>query len=253
MKKRAACWITGVAIALPLLLIAGCPTSSEGIDLTERGELAMAIRRVSESATATATAQVSDNNILSFPYTEIVLADDQVLYINNVPLTATTGTTFGLDAAVAATVEAADAPDTYTISFDNEGTITTCEVTPPLDFDEVTPESGDEVERDGFELEWDPSDDATITISITGWVWSYTSEGTLEVVEYTVSLADLADDGDITIGSGNLASFLAGDITVALTRVKTISQKLGFSSGTIQMAISRAISLTLIESSDETG
>jgi hypothetical protein len=249
MRGRVLFRIAGTATALAVLLIAGCPTSSEGIDLTERGVLSLLISRVSESAVATATAQVSDSSILSFPYTEIVLADDQILYANDVPLTATMRTVLGLDATVAATIEAVDEPDTYTISFDNQGVITTYEVTPPEDFSEVTPEPSTEVPRDGFELEWDPSDDdeASITITIAGSTWSYAEDGSLQVVDYEVSLSDLADDGDISIGSTELP-FLAGDISVTLTRVKTISRKLGFSSGTIRLEIEREIPLTLVES-----
>lgn len=241
------------AIALASLVNTDCTTSSEGIDLTEDGVLTLVISRVSASAIATATAGVVDNGILSLSSGKIVLVDDQVLSVNNVPLTPTTLTDLGLDATVSATIEAVEAPDTYTISFDNQGVITTCEATPPEDFSEVTPEPSTEVPRDGFELEWKPlgDDDVTVTITITGSALSYEEDGSVQVVDYDVSLSDLADDGDIAIGSTELYQFLAGDISVTLTRVKSISQKLGFSDGTIRLEIGREIPLVLVEPSTD--
>lgn len=246
-------WIVYGVLILPVLLAAGCPTTSEGIDLTERGVLTLAIGRVSESTVARARALVSDNDILSIPYTEIVLADDQILSVNGTPLTETTWTEFGLDATVSATIAAVDAPDTYTISFDNQGVITMFEATPPEDFSEVTPAPSTEVFRDGFELAWEPSDDSdtTVDIAITGSIFAYAEDGSVEVVEYAVTLQDLADDGDVTIGPGALYQFLAGDLSVTLTRVKSITQKLGFSAGTIRLEIDYTVPLTLIESSTE--
>ncbi|MBN2559383.1 MAG: hypothetical protein JXQ75_00430 [Phycisphaerae bacterium] len=246
---KGACRIVCCALMLSVCLATGCRTSSEGIDLTERGVLTLMINRVSESTVATATAQVTDNNILSIPGTQIVLADDQVLSINDVPLTATALTILGLDATVSATIEAADAPDTYTISFDNQGVTTTFETTPPKDFTEVTPEPSAEVSRDGFELTWEPSDDdgVTVTVTISGSGVSYAEDGSAQVVDHVVTLSDLADDGAVTIGSTQLYEFVNGDITVAVTRVKSVSQKLGFSGGTIRMEIGLEISLTLVE------
>jgi hypothetical protein len=66
-----------------------------------------------------------------------------------------------------------------------------------------------------------------------------------------VTLSDLADDGDVTIGSSQLAYFLTGDLTVTLRRVRTISQKLGFSSGTIILRADHEIALTLEEPDED--
>ena len=251
MRGRAVLRILTAAIALPVLLTAGCLTSSEGIDLTERGVLVLTVSRVSGSALATAVAGVTDD--LSITSSGILLADDQILYVNDVPLSATARTALGLEATYTATVEGVEAPDTYAISFDNEGVVTSIEVEPPEDFTDVEPDSSDEVERDGFELTWDVSDDddVTITITIVGSVLSYDDDGNLEVVEYAVSLPGLVDDGGINIGSAELSAFVAGDITVALTRVRTVTPKLGFTEGTIQLMVSHELPLTLVETGED--
>ncbi len=244
--------IVGIVV-LPLLLVAGCPLSSDSVDLSARGNLTLVVSRTSESAIATATAQVADNSILSLTHRKITLADDQILSVNDVPLAATTLTDLGLDATVSATIEAVEAPYKYTLSFDNQGVTTTFKVAPPDDFSDVTPAASTVVSRSGFDLTWEPvDDDATVSITIAGQVVSYASDGSARVGAGTVSLADLADDGGISIGSAQLSGFVAGDITVTLTRAKTASQKLGFSAGTIRLEIVRTIPLTLTVSTVQT-
>ncbi len=244
--------IVGI-VAFPLLLVAGCPLSSDSVDLSARGNMTLVVNRASESAIATATAQVTDNNILSLAHRKITLADDQILSVNDVPLTATTLTDLGLDATLTATIEAVESPYKYTVSFDNEGVTTTFKVAPPDDFSAVTPAASTVVLRSGFDLTWEPADDdATVSITIAGQVVSYASDGSAHVGAGTVSLADLADDGSVSIGSAQLSEFVVGDITVTLTRAKTASQKLGFSAGTIRLEIVRQIPLTLAVSTVQT-
>ncbi len=248
MKPGPNCRIAGAMLATSILSLASCTTSSEGIDLTERGVLTLVINRVSESAIATAAAQVRDDDSLF--EIKIELADDQIISINNVPLTATTRTVLGLDATVASTIESVDAPDSYTVSFDNQGVETTVEIEAPEDFGDVAPESANQVTRDGFDLEWDQleeDDEATVTISITGLTLSYTDDGALQAVDHVVSLPGLVDDGGVTIGSAQLAAFLSGELTVTLRRTHIVSQKLGFADGTVVLEVDREIALTLID------
>jgi len=246
MHKRTRALIVSGAVALPLLLIAGCPTSSEGIDLTERGELTMVITRASESTIATATAQVMDSGIIAIADRKITLADDQILSINEVPLTATTLTDLGLDTAVAAVIEAVEDDEEYTIEFDNQGTKTMIDVSPPEDFAGVEPDRLDEVDRGGFDIVWDASnDDTLVSVVITGQIYAYLEDGSLGIVEGTLSLPNLPDDGELSIGAAELNQFINGDITVTLTREMTISQKLGFTEGTFYLRITLETPLTL--------
>ena len=257
-------WTRAAALAVALVsgafLMAGCLTSntisSEGIDLSERGELTLAITRVSASAIATVAATVEDAASLS---TQIVLSDDQIVTVNEIPLVSTSDTILGLDATLTATIESVDAPDIYEIAFDNEGVVTSFKVTPPVDFDAATPESGTEVSRDGFDLAWElvdeedaeEDDDVTLTIALTGTAYYYDDDLNLQSTEYTVMLDNLADDGEISIGSAELYPFVAGDITVTLVRQKLISQKLGFASGTFRLQVVREIELTLVEPEED--
>ena len=248
-------WVGVLCGAAALVLLAGgCPTSSEGIDLSEVGELTLVVSRVSDATLATATGQVvKASSPLSISQTEIILADDQVLSVNDTALTPTAWTEAGLDSVVTATVEAVDAPATYEIAFDNAGVTTSFKATPPEDFDDIEPDNGDEVSTEGFDLAWEASDDDDVAISVTisGLTLAYDDNGILQVVTHSISLTDLADDGDLTIGSTELLPFLEGEIEVTLTRVKTISQKLGFSAGTIVLEISQTLELMLVEPESE--
>ncbi len=98
---------------LVVVVVVGGATSSEGIDLSEQGELTMVVSRVSDSAVATVTAEVEDNSTSLFVSSGIILGDDQVLPVNGTVLTATSATSLGLVASVAATIAAAD---TYALS-----------------------------------------------------------------------------------------------------------------------------------------
>jgi hypothetical protein len=244
-----------LAIACSLLLVAGCPTSSEGIDLTTQGVLSLAITRTSEAATATATAVVTNNSVASITQSKIKLGTDQVLSVNTVPLTATALTSLGVDATVAATVTAVAAPATYAIQFDNQGTTSSCAVAPPEDFAAVTPAAGTTVPRAGFTIAWAPSgeSDVIVGVTITGYILTYAQNGTLQETQTSVSLADVPDIGTAMVGATQLASFIAGNITVRMTRQRTVSQPLGFATGTIRLNIVRDIPLTLVETVATTG
>ncbi len=244
-----------LAVALPMLPVAGCPTSSEGIDLATEATLTLVVSRVSLASTATASAVVVKSGTTALPQNKIALADDQILSVNNVALTGTTWTSVGVDATVASTVAAVEAPATYSIQFDAQGTITTCTVTPPKDFSAVTPAASTTVPRTGFTIAWTPSgeSDVTVGITITGYVWSYTQSGTLQATQTSVSLADVPDTGTATVGTTQLSSFTVGSITATLTRQRTVSQSLGFSSGTVRLKIVREIPLTLAETVATTG
>lgn len=235
--------------AFAVLLFGGCPTSSTGLDLSADGVLELVISRISGSSLATATAVVTENTLLAITSSKIALADDQVISVNSVPLTETTKSALGLDAAVDATIEAVDEPDEYTISFDNQGEVTTVDALPPADFDDISPERETEVTRDGFELTWDPAgdDDATINVTITGLVATAAADGSPQVIEFDVPLEGLADDGELTIGSAQLFGFLTGSINVRVTRVKSISRNLGFADGEIRFEIAKVVPLRLVD------
>lgn len=241
--------LTAGMVGLALLLTAGCHSTSEDIDVSERGILTLIISRVSESNIATATAEVRDNNILSFPFTMIALTGEQVLSVNSVPLMQTLASILGLETKVSATISAVDTPDDYVITFDDEGTETSYDAEPPEDFDEVAPADSTQVTRDGIPLVWEEGDDddVTITVTITGQMLSYAADGTAQAVEGVVTLSGIEDDGSYTIGSASLSEFWAGQITVRLTRTKSISRKLGFASGTITLEIAKDIPLTLTD------
>jgi hypothetical protein len=228
---------------------AGCPQSSADIDLATVGELTLVISRPTQSSVATATAQVVNRTILSTTQRKIVLAEDQVLSVNGVALAATAWTALGVDSTVTATFAAVDPPATYAISFDNQGVVTSFAATPPADFTLVTPNAATAVPRSGFGLTWQPSGDADVTvdITITGLIWTY-ADGSWQSSQYSVPRTGLADSGAATIGATDLAWFPAGDITVTLTRSKTIAQNLGFSAGTIVLNIVGQLPLTLVDS-----
>ena len=76
---------------------------------------------------------------------------------------------------------------------------------------------------------------------------TYDDDGNASAVEHSVSLTGLADDGELTIGSAQLNQFIAGDIAIVLTRTKSVSQKLGFASGTITFDISYTLKLELVD------
>lgn len=229
------------------LVVAGCTTSSDGLDLSEVGVLSLVISRDGDASAATATAQVTQDNLVG---SKIMLGDDQVLFVNDVALTPTPRTLLGLDAVVSANVSAKSAPKTYTIRFENQGATSSYEATPPVKLEDVLPEENTEVPRDGFTLMWDaPNSGSTaVDIVISGSALSLADNGTTQVIDYAVTLTDIADDGshDITLADLNL--FLEGPIVVSITRVKTISQKLGFASGTIELSITHDLPLTLVDS-----
>lgn len=228
------------------ILATGCPMSSQGIDLSSKGGLTMTIARTSGSGLATATAQVVELGLLTS--TKLVLADDQVLSVNGKTLTATTRTQLGLDAEYSATVEAVDEPDEYSVSFDDQGVMTTVSVAPPQDFSGVSPKAGAAVSVDGFALSWDQTSGAgaTVEVAITGTsLQANSNTGAIEPVSYTVNIPAIADDGGIMVGASELTYFQTGGITVTLTRVETASQPLNFKSGEIRTEIVRELPLTL--------
>jgi len=234
-------------------IAAGCTSTTEGLDLTENGILTLILHRVSGSAVATAAATVKDAGLLGALGQSLVLADDQIISVNNVPLSASTLTSLGIESAYSATIEAVDEPDTYTIEFDDAGVVTSVELTPPEDFEDVTPETGDEVTYDGFTLQWeapDDEDDATIDITLSGYALSYNSAGSVDTVEYAVAFNDLADDGSVSIGETDLQYFTPGALTLTLTRTKAVSQKTGFAAGSLTMTITKTLTLDLTDAEE---
>lgn len=238
--------VLSTVVTFAALMMSGCTTSSDGKDLTEVGVLSMVIEHAVGSSVASATAEVSESGVFA---SKIALADDQVLYIDDAEMTPTPRTALGLDSVYAANAAAVDRPDTYSLRFDNQGVISTYEATPPEAFEDLLPEADSEVERNGFTLTWDTSSDTntSVKIVIAGTALQLNADNSVQVIPYEITLDNVADNGSHAIGLTELNLFLEGDITVTLTRIKTISQKLGFSAGTIQLTIAQDLPLTLVD------
>lgn len=237
-------------MATTIGLSIGCSTEAINIDLSEQGVLTLLAERVSGSSIATATAHISDSSLLGLVAPNVLLADDQIIAINSVPLSKSTLTSLGIESTYTANVEAAESSESYKLSFDNQGVTTTFDADAPSDFDDVEPSIGDEVDYNGFDIEWDSassSDGTTIDIVIDGSATSYSSDGVLSVVDHSVAFENLADDGLFSIGTTDLEYFNPGTITVTITRTKVVSQKLGFSTGTLTFSITKTITLNLVD------
>ena len=239
VRRWAFLFMTGVMS----LSIGGCPTSSSNIDLATNGELVLVISRDSNDTTASVTAQITNNSAVLLN-DKVILSDDQVLSVDDETLEPTTQTELGLNSVYTATI---DVDDTYIVSFDNQGEETTAEVSPPAEFDDVSPGEGDTVSRDGFVLSWEAADESSVfvDVNITGPAYYYNDDGAYDLTDYSVDLTDLSDDGDVTISAANLLYFVAGDIEVTLTRTKSLSRDLGFADGEIRLEVVRSITLNL--------
>jgi hypothetical protein len=242
--KRKARWGSVILAAM----VTGCPiTSSQGVDLGVRGILSLLISRQSGSATAYAGASVRDNTTI---WNLLELADDQVISVNGVDLSPTLlALVLGLgieNVQVAAEIGAVNAPESYSITFDNQGEVASMTVTPPTDFTSVTPATGTQVSKTGFTVTWSPTGEADVLVDIVieGLGPDGEDQDTDPDTEI-VTLSNLSDDGTVTIGAGDLSSFLTGTITVSVKRFLTFSQTLGFASGQVRTEVVQQISLTL--------
>ena len=227
------------AILLPAAVVAGCTTSTIGVDLSIRGVLSFLISRESASATAHASASVGDNtSIFTFE-----LEGGQGFSIDGIPFRPPL-----IGAQHTADVGAVNAPGSYSIDFHDRGDTTNMAVSPPADFTSVTPAAGTQVSKTGFTITWTPSGEADVLVDII--IDGLEPDGTDDdsAPEFgRVSLRNLADNGMVSVGAGNLNSFLPGDITVTFIRFRTITQSLGFESGEVRVEIFQNIALMLSE------
>jgi len=229
---------------------AGCfQQSTLGLDLSVRGHLSMSIQRASGSAQATAVAGINDTQV---PFAQLNLTDDQSLTVGGVKLEPNIVTllSLGLFGQVAALVPSVNSPSTYSISFDDRGTISTMTAQPPQDFVTVTPESGT-IPRGAFTINWTPTGESGVTVDI--FVSGLTPDDgdsfddDFEDDPISASVVNLPDTGSATVGIGDLAFFLAGPVTVSVERVKSVPQALGFAQGNVNLRITRSLNLTLTD------
>lgn len=232
------------------LTLTGCPiTPSQGVDLSVRGVLSLLISQESGSATASAGASVRDNQAI---LTLLQLADDQVLSVSGVELHLTlVALLFGLgleNTQVVAEIGAVEAPESYTVSFDDQGQTTSMTVTPPANFTSATPAAGSQVSSAGFNVSWSPSGVAGVLVDIViqGLQADEDDEDTEPDTKY-VTLSNFSDDGTATVGASDLEELLPGVITVTVKRFHTYPQSLGFASGNVRVEVFYEIALTLTD------
>lgn len=219
--------------------VGGCATSAAGLDLAVRGVLNLLISRESTSANAQVSGRIYDNGSILNPV--IQLADDQVLSVNGVAIANPLGFFGG-------TVGSVDAPNIYTVSFDNRGTLASMNVTPPVDFTSVTPAAGSQVSKQGFDIGWTPSGDANVLVDIK--ITGLEPDGADDGEDPDVKVADLEnlpDNGTAHVGAADMTDFLVGGVIVEVTRFRSFPQDLGLAGGQVRVEISKTVVLGLTE------
>ncbi|MBN2560095.1 MAG: hypothetical protein JXQ75_04120 [Phycisphaerae bacterium] len=228
-----------LSIGLTALAVGSCATSAVGLDLTLRGMLNLLISRESTAATAQVSGSIYDNG--STINLVIQLENDQVLSVNGVPIANPLGFFGG-------TLGSVNAPDAYTVSFNNKGSVASMDVTPPVDYTSVTPADGTQVAKQGFDVTWSPSGDADVMvdIEITGLgPDGADSDGDPDVA--VTLLQNLADDASVHVGAADLADFLAGEIAVEISRFRTFPEDLGLAGGQARVEIVKTVTLDLTD------
>jgi len=231
------------ALLVSTLSLGGGCTDGEGLDLGVRGRLTLHIERESTSAEADVFGSVNDIKSLFFPV--IVLEKDQVLSVNSVKIPHL----FGLHDGEIGSV---NAPDTYTVTFDNKGSVKSVVVTPPADFAAFSPDNGVDVSRTGFEITWAPSGDAEVLVDvkIRGLKKVATEDDDDDEDDPTKTwkyISNLPDSGSVTIGEADLAKFLNGEIDLSVSRVRKFSGDVGLADTAIRVSCTMKRSLTLTD------
>lgn len=227
-------------LLVPLALSLSC-TSSVGLDLAARGLLNFFITRQSTASNVTATAFVTDGGAFGLPI--IDLQANQTFSVNNIQLQKLFfGTHF-------ATLGAVDHTGSYTVTFNNAGTVASMVVSPPVDFTASSPAAGTTVQRStGFGATWSPSGDANVLVDleIRGLKADGNDDGT-EPDTKVETIRNLPDNGAATVGAANLAEFLNGAITFKITRFRPFPQTIGLSGGSVRVEIYVERGLTLAD------
>lgn len=212
-------------------LLAGCPTATQGIDLSTRGGITARISRQSGSGLADASATFYDTMAGLFNNPGLTLGSGQRLLVNGVPLTAL----LLLPAQHYATVNAVTAPNAYTLVFENNGAVSQMTAVPPEEVAITAPAEGDTVSRSGFAIQWTPGADPNVTVGVHvyGQIPDPNSPGaTTGSYAFT---ANVADTGSVNVGSADLAELLPGQIEILVSRERVVPQSLGLAAGTVAL------------------
>ena len=217
---------------LPALMGVACPppVDTDGLDLGVRGHVYLEISRDSGKASADVTASVLDGGAGLLVLQLLELSPMQVLSVSGVPLS---HGFLDFPSWVSATIPALTPPDTYSISFDNNGEVQQMRATAVNETLIVAPPADSGVSKSGFVVDWTPFGEhgVLVDIEIAGQVPDPERPGSTKI-SYK-SLDDRADTGSLAIEPDSLADFLPGTVEVTNSRHRSTPQALGFASGSV--------------------
>lgn len=234
--------LVGIVALVTLCLIAGCPGTTEGLDLATRGGVTIRITRQVGSGQADASAVVYDSLARFIGNPNLTLQSTQHFSVDGAALAAT----WVAPAYNLATVAAVNPSGAYTIAFNNAGTLTQMQAGPPTDVAITSPTNSETVARSGFTVTWNtaPESGVVMGLSVSGRVPDPNSPGG----SYTSTVlyrGDLPDTGTTTIGAADLSTILPGEITLRVWRERVVPQALGFAEGQATINVWQERTLTL--------
>lgn len=231
--------MTRLASLLLSAAVVGCVTPSTGLDLSVRGILTLVISRPTTASIADTSVSVADNGAFG---TLISLDGDQFFTVNGARL----NSVFFINGIYFGQVGAVDAPGIYTVAFNNKGTVTSMDVTPPTEFTATTPAAGANVSKNGFTVTWTPNGDAStrVDLEIQGLGPDGDDDDT-DPDTVTESINRLPDTGTAAVAASDLSGFNAGAITLTIRRYREFNQTLGLASGTVRTSIVKVVPLVL--------
>lgn len=217
----------------------GCPTPVTGLDLSVRGVLNLVISRIASSSIVSARATVWDNgSFLSL----ITLDSDQFFTVDGSRLN---GVPF-LNGVYLTQVGVVNPPGTYTVAFNNKGTVMNMAVSLPDDFTATNPPDGSNVSKSGFTVSWSPSGAANtrVDIEIEG-LGPDGSDSDTDPDQVSKLLTNLPDTGSANVGTADLSGFNTGAIKLTIRRFREFNQTIGLAEGTVRTEVVREIALNL--------
>jgi hypothetical protein len=221
-----------------------CSVPAEDVDLSASGVVYVELSRNVGSNRVYTRAFIENNETSLFGSLPVRLADDQLFFINGVPLIQTPATILGLSTDMDAWMGAVDYPGSYEVSFSDIDPHTMM-AQPPEDIELIMPASVEATSASELEVSWIPptSSDTQMNIRLSGSpAITISEEGavrrTVRGNTITVTIRNVDDGrGTHVIEKSTMEAFSTGGITLSLTRSRTVSQDLGFADGEITLSI----------------